>query len=47
MNLFVRKERADFVWNINGSFGKLAEKTVIESNTYSAHNGKVSVVSKI
>jgi len=45
MNIFAQNKTANQLWKITGSFGELNEEVVWQGNTFSAENGKISVVS--
>ena len=46
MNVFINKKKSCDLWDVSGSFGKLDCDTVVSENSFSADNGKVSVISE-
>ena len=47
MNLFVKNQRADNLWRLVGSFGRLDTETTVQADTLSAQNGAIQVSSEI
>ncbi|MCQ2456411.1 MAG: alpha-galactosidase [Clostridia bacterium] len=47
MNVFINKKKSCDLWDVSGSFGKLDCDTDVSENSFSADNGKVSVISEI